>query len=233
MRDFQACDKKYRSLKANLLSADELRTRLPEFLVQSTTLGEISKYIKDHAPNEKSTTLSEQRRSFIGRTFQPAMDFLYGSTVTPGDKIVSAALSGKKRINDDWEKALQRRTTDPEGAITMARTLLESTFKQVLDEKGTAYEKDTKLPELYSMASKALNLHPTSTADPELKRLFGVCSSIVSALGEFRNDKSDSHGRSETDIRPEKRFAELAVNLAGPIASIFISTLEESATKTY
>ncbi len=229
--DFAASDKNYRLLKSDLLSAVELKTRMPDYLVQCTTLAEVSKYIKDHAPNKEHTTASEQRRSFIERTFQPVTAFLYGSTVTPADKTVSEALAGKKRIYGDWEKALQRRATDPEGAITMARTLLESTFKQVLDEKGVTYPKDIKLPELYFMASKALDLHPTSTTDTELKKLLGACNSFVVVLGEFRNDQSDSHGRSETDPRPERRFAELAVNLAGPIASIFISTLEESAYK--
>lgn len=222
-------------MKSSLVSVGELKSRLPSYLLQCTTLNEASKYIKDHAPNKESTTKSEQRRLFIENSFEHIMAFLNESTVTPADKIVSAALSSRDRIKIEWEKALQRRATDPEGAITIARTLLESTFKQIIDakgaEKGYGYSKETTLPELHAMASKAIGLHPTSTDDDKIKKLLGVLSSFVSVLAELRNDRSDSHGGSETYIKPEKRFAELAVNLAGPIASIFISTLEESTSK--
>lgn len=37
---------------------------------------------------------------------------------------------------------------DPEGAITAARTLLETVCKHILDERGVDYEADADLPAL-------------------------------------------------------------------------------------
>ncbi len=223
--DFSDYDKKYRALKDELLLDDKLKTRLPRFLTQCQTLSDFSTFVKGRA------STYQQRRSYLGNEFQPANAFLYGNTVTPADNIIAAAISGRQRIDDDWKKALDRRATDPEGAITMARTLLESTFKEVLHVKGFTYAENAKLSELYNMASTALGIDPRSATDAELKRLFGACSSFVLVIGEFRNGQGDAHGRSEIDPKPERRFAELAVNLAGSIASCFISTLEESAAE--
>jgi len=50
---------------------------------------------------------------------------------------------------------LERRATDPEGAITAARTLLETVCKHILDEKGEPYEDGIPLPKLYNTAVAA------------------------------------------------------------------------------
>jgi hypothetical protein len=70
------------------------------------------------------------------------------------DEVVSATLMPRKNLMDTWEKALQLRATDPDGAITSARTLLESTFKHVLDEKGISYS----TTEIYN---RYMNWHQT------------------------------------------------------------------------
>ena len=49
-----------------------------------------------------------------------------------------------------WEKALGRRHTDPDGAITTARTLLETVCKRILDEAGDVrIQAEEDLPALY------------------------------------------------------------------------------------
>jgi hypothetical protein len=56
-------------------------------------------------------------------------------------------------------KALERRNADPEGAITIARTLLETVCKRILDQlPGAAYTDKEDLPKLYGMVARALNL---------------------------------------------------------------------------
>jgi hypothetical protein len=191
------------------------------------TLDEYAKFIKSKGG-------SEDRRSYLKRAFGPANAFVHNISATPGDDVISEILSKREYLTNTWEKALQRRATDPDGSITLARTLLESTFKQILDEKGDkmgfSYTKDTTFTELYAMASKVLCVHPTSTTDPQFKKMLGACSSFVTALGDLRNSQGDAHGKSQSDIKPEKRIAELSVNLAGSIASFFILTLEESST---
>lgn len=41
-----------------------------------------------------------------------------------------------ERVKRLWTKALERRVSDPDGAITAARTLLESVCKHILDDRG-------------------------------------------------------------------------------------------------
>ena len=61
-------------------------------------------------------------------------------------------------INDVWQKARDRRQEDPEGAITAARTLLESVCKQILEECGVDYGDNADLPKLYGLTAKELSL---------------------------------------------------------------------------
>ena len=49
-----------------------------------------------------------------------------------------------------WNKALERRGSDAEGAITAARTLFESVCKLILDEEAASYDSKADLPALYS-----------------------------------------------------------------------------------
>ncbi len=53
-----------------------------------------------------------------------------------------------------------RRTADPEGAITVARTLLEAVCKHILDGLGIAYAPRDDLPKLYGAVARGLRLAP-------------------------------------------------------------------------
>jgi hypothetical protein len=70
-----------------------------------------------------------------------------------------------------WSKALSRRNQDPEGAITVARTLLETVCKRILDDIPVTYSDKEDLPKLYSMAAKALNLAPDLHTEEPIKAM--------------------------------------------------------------
>ncbi|HEV8614896.1 MAG TPA: abortive infection family protein [Methylomirabilota bacterium] len=46
-------------------------------------------------------------------------------------------------------------------------------------------------------------------------------------LGSLRNRLSDSHGRGKAGPKPASRHAELAVNLAGAVATFLMATWKE------
>lgn len=144
----------------------------------------------------------------------------------PPDAAVAEALSkiDVPYIVETWGKALERRTEDPEGAITTARTLLESVCKSILDELKMQYGEDWDLPKLYRLVAKNLELSPDAVADDVLKRTFGGCQSVVEGVGALRNRVSDSHGKGKEPIRAEARHAELAVNLPGSMAKFLVET---------
>ncbi len=65
----------------------------------------------------------------------PLFEHLEGAHITPVDPIVSDVLRNfdVDGVHKVWIKALERRHADPEGAITSARTLLETVCKRVLE----------------------------------------------------------------------------------------------------
>src|SRR5690606_29241167 len=70
---------------------------------------------------------------------------------SPADDAISQALADfdPDTVHARWTQALDRRDTDPAGAITLARTLLEDVCKWIIVEAGeTCGEKDA-LPVLY------------------------------------------------------------------------------------
>lgn len=122
-------------------------------------------------------------------------------------------------MQEVWTKALARRESDPEGAVTAARTLLESLCKHILDDAGKTYRKGASLPELYKDASTVLDLAPSDDTAPIFSTLFTSCAEIVRSVGNLRNHLSDAHGRGPFGTMPDWRHAELAVNLSGAMAT--------------
>jgi len=78
--------------------------------------------------------------------------------VQPADRLISQALISfdESGVHHAWAKALDRRASDPEGAITAAKTLLESVCKHIIDEAGDTYGENDDLPKLYNQAAELL-----------------------------------------------------------------------------
>ena len=148
------------------------------------------------------------------------------SGVQPADELISQALISfdESGVHHAWQKALDRRATDPEGAITAAKTLLETVCKHIIDEAGASYGENVDLPKLYSTAAESLNLAPSQHTEKVFKSILGNCQSIVGNLAGLRNRLGDSHGQGKRYVKPQARHAELAVNLAGSMAMFLVST---------
>jgi abortive infection Abi-like protein len=147
---------------------------------------------------------------------------------TPFDELVAgdAAELTAESIEAAWRKALERRASDPEGAITAARTLLESTCKTILDDRDRAYSDKDDLPALYREVAKTLRIAPSDHTEEQFRAILGACTTVVRELGSLRNRISDSHGPGRRRYRPGPRHAALAVNLAGSMALFLMQTHE-------
>ena len=172
------------------------------------------------------------RRKLIRSAFVQLLDKLEGARGSPLDSEASETLSrfDAEGVAAVWEKALARRASDPEGAITAARTLLETVCKHILDEAGVTYGDKDDLPRLYGEASKALKIAPSQHTEEVFKQILGGCTSVVIGLGTIRNRISDSHGQGKRAVRPAPRHAQLAVNLAGAMATYLVETWAARAT---
>lgn len=218
--DMSADNRTYDALRRALLADDALKPLLPDFVRTCRSLDVFWPYIKN-----KAGTYAE-RRQIIGTAFTPLMDHLEGSNRAPADALVSDQLAkyDSEGVRAIWEKALSRRVSDPEGAITVARTLLETVCKHILDAKQVEYTDKEDLPKLYAMAAKTLNLAPEQHSQEAIKAILGGVMTVVNGLGTLRNKLSDSHGRGRKPVKPSPRHASLAVNLAGALATFLIET---------
>lgn len=151
------------------MASPDMRPLLPEFVRTYLTLGAFWPFIKSEAGKYAG------RWQIIVGAFTPLLDQLEGVGQAPGDLVMSEALStfDAAGVHAVWAKALIRRTTDPEGAITVARTPLETVCKHVLDQTDTPYEDRDDLPELYGRTAQVLNLAPSQHSEEAVKSILG------------------------------------------------------------
>ena len=170
----------------------------------------------------------QERRNFIWEEFSELLEYLELRREIPHKDIVIDNLKTLESdyINRLWEKALERKEEDPEGAITMARTLVESVLKHLLEELDLNYPDNPKLHELYKIVAEELELTPEQYKENIFKQILGSCSAIVSGIGGIRNIYGDAHGKGNIPYKPAKRHAEFAVNISGTMCLFFIQTFK-------
>ena len=218
----EADKEEYKVLRAELVSDPSLKHLLPRFLWTCHDLSQFWGFMKQKYAHY------QERRVFIWEAFSPAIQRLERTDSSPADEPVSEVLErfDTETIHRVWQRALERREEDPEGAITSSRTLLESVCKHILDEVGATYSNSIDLPKLYKLTAKQLNLAPSQHTEQIFKQILGGCQTVVEGLGAVRNRLSDAHGRGKKPVKPAVRHAELAVNLAGAVATFLVRTWE-------
>ncbi len=167
---------------------------------------------------------------FSGSDFYEVIPIIVGS---PSDRDISIILSAFDidTVHTRWQQALDRRESDPEGAITLARTLLEDVCKWIITEADEEYLEKDDLPALYKKLAKVINLAPDNHTEAIFRQILGSCQSVVESLGALRNKISDAHSRGPKRAKPAPRHAQLAVNLAGTMATFLVSTWETKKQK--
>ncbi len=216
----QQCVGDYGKLRQQLIANPTIKDKVPPFVRTCRTLDEFWGFIKPKFAHYY------QRREFIREAFDPLLSFLEQSSTAPSDEANAAILTqvDSTHVQQAWQKALDRRTSDPEGAITAARTLLETVCKHILDRLGHAYDDKMDLPKLYGEVACRLNLSPSQHTERIFKQVLGGCHSVVEGLGAMRSKLGDAHGFGKAAVRPAPRHAELAVNLAGTMGTFLLAT---------
>ena len=214
---------RYKELRGLLLTDPIASANLPPIVRACDDLDECWKVVT------ASHNTYKERRAYLWTQFEPYLSDLSTLTKEPIDELVARALQSPhfEGVRAVWARALERRHEDPEGAITLARTLLESTCKHILDAQGISYEQDADLPKLYRQVATSMSLAPDQHQEEAFRRILGGAQSIVEGLGSVRNKLSDAHGKGPKAVRPSPRHAALAVNSAGAIAQFLIATYQE------
>ena len=209
----------YAFVRNKLLKNATLEAHLPKWIQTNRTIGQFWIFIKG-----KYGTYQE-RRSFLWAQFTDILNYLESKTESPINETI---VFDEVYIHNLWQKAIERKETDPEAAITSARTLLESVLKYILDEQKITYTDSIDLPELYKEVSKSLNLAPEQHQEQIFKQILGGVHGVVGGLGALRNKLGDAHGKSIHSVKPKQRHSELAVNLAGTVSIFLFKTFNEN-----
>jgi hypothetical protein len=208
----------YTELRSTFMQDHSVKSIIPSFI---RTCRDLSTF-RSHA---QSVGGWAPRRAYIREALTPLFDHFEGVNRTPVDAVTSDMLRkfDAEGVAAVWQKALDRQHSDPEGAITAARTLLETVCKHILDEGGPDYDGDD-LPALYAKTAALLNVAPSQHTEPAFKRILGGATSVVEGLGSLRNKIGDAHGQGKRQVKPSARHAQLAVNMAATMATFLIET---------
>lgn len=212
-------DALYKKIRLKLLKDPLIKDMLPEWIKTKRTIDQFWTFIKGRYGTY------QERREFLWDEFSEVLDYLENKTTSPID---TAFIFDEAYINSEWGKALDRKITEPEGAITMAKTLLESTLKHILDAENLTYTDRDDLPKLYRKVTKKLNLAPEQHQEQIFKQILRGATSMVYGLGTVRNKLGDAHGKGKRQVRPSERHSELVVNIAGSMANFLFKTYEEN-----
>ena len=216
-------DPAYKELRRCFASRSDTKAKLPDFVRRCSDLGQFWGFIKYEKPSYA------ERRTLIWDAFRPLIEYFEAHDRAPGVAPITETLESfdSEHVHAAWQKTLDRRAVDPEGAITAARMLVETVCKHILDDSGATYPEDADLPKLWALAAEQANLAPHQYQEGVFKAILGNCQAVVNNLGSIRNRVGDAHGQGRRPVKPKARHAELAVNLAGTMAAFLMATWRE------
>jgi hypothetical protein len=108
----------------------------------------------------------------------------------------------RRQFRDRFRSACIACCADQDGAITAARTMLESVYKHICDERGMTYESGWDLNRLYKAAASAMSIAPDQHSEQVIKQILSGVTSVVGDLADLRNSMSDAHGRGKRSVGP-------------------------------
>lgn len=218
----------YMQLRAALMNEPSIQPYIPHMVKTCRDLDQFWIAMK-RLTESYSSGIYQARKVYIWEEFNPLLSRLENAG-SPSDDSVSETLEkfDSEHIQAAWARALDRRIENPEGAITLAKSLVESVCKHILDHAGDpdSYSKRDDLPALYRKTAKTLGLSPDQHTEEAFKKILGGCAQVVVGLGELRNRVGDAHGQGLRPVKPLPRHAQLAVNLAGSMSAFLIATWE-------
>lgn len=118
--------------------------------------------------------------------------------------------------------------SDPAGAISAVKALIESTAKIVLRETGGTWAKNVKFPVLVSSAQKALGLMAADKAgDVSLQKILDGLYKVAIGIDELRNRYGRDRGRDAPLKGIGLRHARLAVHAGTAYCRFLLDTLTD------
>lgn len=131
-----------------------------------------------------------------------------------------------------WEKA----KSHPTATIGIAKELIESCCKTILEANDVEYSKGEALPKLVDKTQTALTINPREVSDlvPDyeaVRALLGTLASVARNLAELRNSYGTGHGKAISYVGLTERHANLAAGASLALVDYLWAThLERNAS---
>ena len=115
-----------------------------------------------------------------------------------------------------------------DSAITKSRTLLEEVFCHAIEAKGETPSDSGDIGRLYNQVKTLYNMHQDRDVDRRINGLLSGLEKILTAIGQMRNESSDSHGVGDRRINLKEHHTRLFVNAAMTMADFILSVEKNS-----
>ena len=193
---------------------------------------EYNKNYEDDLYWGSSISRYDERYAKIYQRCKAIMDKLEGGSST----IAKTADDLKVKFSSEYmsqqiELMVSMQSTNPTTAIGIAKELIESCCKTILDDLSIEWTKTDDVPQLTNKTMGALNLLPANIQETDqgadaIKAVLGNLRAIPSKLAEIRNPFGSGHGKSASFQGLEERHAKLAVGSSITFVDFIWSTFE-------
>lgn len=134
----------------------------------------------------------------------------------------------EKTAFDAFSKSLKQIEENPDLAITLANSTLESIVKSLLVKIGKKFNKKDTLYTLSSTLLEEFKIFPKSDLPVEIKTIGSRLLSILENIEKIRSEKTASHGKlSEDYLVNENLYAYFIVNSVSTIGLFLINFYEK------
>ena len=215
-------ENKFTTLRRYFSKSSKYKNYIPQWMNSLFTLGMFWNFIQPKFAHYR------ERRNFLREELTPLINYCNEQVSILETQSGIITDFNSNTIRENWTNMLNRVENDPKGAITLARSLLESACKHILDDLQESYAKEESLSSLYKKTAKLLKLSPEQRDDQVVKNILGGCSSIVKGLEELRNRHGDAHGKGQNQPNLLSRHARLATNASGTLCLFLIETFNHN-----
>lgn len=128
-----------------------------------------------------------------------------------------------------FEKAYNNVEADPDLAIALAYSALESVCKEILNDKKVIikYERNLTLPKLVTTICKQFKLIDNDLP-VELKTIGSSLINIAKAIEDLRSDKTKAHGKTDQDYRiQDSLYTKFIINSVTSVGLFFLNFYKE------
>ncbi|MBA7557622.1 hypothetical protein ES705_50386 [subsurface metagenome] len=133
-------------------------------------------------------------------------------------------------IREHWMTAASRIPSSPAAAITAARSLIETTCKTILSERGITDNTVGDLGKLYKLTRQELGIDPKQSASQNVHQITSGLAQVVDGLAGLSNKAGDRHGLECGTKILDISYASLAVHAAGTVV-LFLARVHKDISR--